>query len=347
MDVLARPGHPLRYSLYLSRFFPMRGEPVQALRQHLATQEPYDLVLPGDDPLVHALAVTPEPWAQACLPAAGELLLEAVDKTRFPGFCRRFGIPVPAGTVVRTHQELEDALGREPGPWILKGALGWGGNVIRKCLDRPAASAAFQELDDGKGVLLQQWIVGSPGSTFFYSHRGRLLRFNEGYKALCQGGELGPSSARRFVEHPGVERALTVLCAELQYHGLGGMDWMEEAATGRLFFTELNPRITPTLSLDRFTTQAQGALLAGLVSGVAPPCPWVKVDGLHYLFPQYGYRCLERGEWGSLFRLVPGFNKVDLPWRDPGIFLYQWVGLAKHAIKVLFKQLFGRNPVTG
>ena len=315
-----------------------REEYFAALGAHLGREGVrYDWVLPATDADVRGLyARRAEPWAARCFPADHTSPdAEAVfSKAAFGRVMERLGVPVPRARIA---EELDAALAaaREIGfPLILKPLAGSAGAGTTRVADEEALRRAFAGVAEHGSVLVQRYVEGMVGSAQAVFNRGELRAWVSSYKLLTWPGPYSPSSCRLFRAIPALEPHLARIGAEFRLHGLMGLDFMEEAATGEVSFLELNPRP----GAIAHTCRVAGADVRGPIHDLASGAPGSGVvrqsggDRVLPLFPQDLLRGVREADWLSLSRwLWTPDEWRDVPWREPRLLARHLLILAQNA----------------
>jgi hypothetical protein len=142
------------------------------------------------------------------------------------------------------------------------------------------------------------------------------------FKARTYPGPFGPSSARKFTNHPDVEPLLAAFGACTGYRGLCAFDWVLDETTQRLAVIELNARAVPTIHMGRFAGIDFASSIRDMLSGESrvQRAPAVAEDAATVaMFPEDFYRASveKRTEWGSR-----EWRYRDIPWGDLPLLAY-------------------------
>ena len=328
-----------------------REEYFAALGGHLGREGVrYDWVLPATDADVRGLyARRAEPWAACCFPADPTSPdAEAVfSKAAFGRVMERLGVPVPRARIA---EELDTALAaaREIGfPLIIKPLAGSAGAGTTRVADEAELCRAFAGVAEHGSVLVQRYVEGMVGSAQVVFNRGEVRAWASSYKLLTWPGPYSPSSCRLFRTIPALEPHLARIGAAFRLHGLMGLDFMEEAATGEVSFLELNPRPGAIAHTCRVAGADVRGPLHDLASGM-PGTGIVRQSGTDLvlpLFPQDLLRGVREADWLSLSRwLWTPDEWRDVPWREPRLLARHLLILAQNARWELGRVVLGPAP---
>jgi glutathione synthase/RimK-type ligase-like ATP-grasp enzyme len=323
------PGRPLGATRHLDSAVDAPTELddfVEALREHLETTS-YDSVLITDDPLLTALAHRRyEPWLDGILPIPAQSPWSRAQGSK-AAFCQlgqAARLPIPASRVCRS---LDDALAAAIAlgmPLMLKSSSGFAGLGVRLVRDASELGPAWDALgvSDGDEVVAQTFIDGPIGNTVFYCHHGEPICWMSAYKVRTWPGPFGPSSARRFMDHPEALPLVRAVARLSGYHGFGALDWVLDD-DGHLRLIELNTRPVPTLHMGPRAGVDFGRALAESLSGstsLQPPESPPADAPVYGMFPEDLWRAAsEKRLW----------RPADVPWTDPGLVLHHFKRLFK------------------
>lgn len=257
---------------------------------------------------------------------------------------RSLGVRVPAGRTVGTAAEAAEAASAIGGPVYVKSSFSWAGQGVQLCATPAEAAAALSRgrrsapglrrlikralhrdwYPTAPGVDVQAAIAGTPAMYCAVAIEGRIVA-GFGGVALRTTGATGPSSIVRLGPHAEMAAASEKLCAAFGLTGFIGFDFMLEAATGRAYFLECNPRPIQVGHLaSRLGTDLCGALACGLRRQEWERPTACREETLA-LFPQ---------EWQRNPQGIGALEMfVDVPWEDRALldFMTQWVGRQRGA----------------
>lgn len=350
VEALCPRGHPVTHTRAAMRVHEHDAlRPLRALRAALLEAMP-DLVIPCDDAAavqlqqLHARCSSPEP-ADRALRALVERSLGAPDACALAtsrgsllALATELGIRVPHTTAASTPQALDAWLLRHALPAVIKIDGSWGGLGVAITHSRDAAHLAFARLSarpslrhglarallerdlaplrsalrhEAPAVTLQDHIDGHPANRAVACWRGEVLA-GTSVLALRTQQATGPATVVRVIDNAEMDEAVKRLVQRLGLSGLWGVDFVIEAATGRAFLIEVNPRATP---ITHLALGPGHDLPAALLRALGPPggCAPREAIGQDVvaMFP---------GEWQRdptsehLHR-----SHHDIPWSEPAL----------------------------
>ncbi|HKZ05055.1 MAG TPA: hypothetical protein VJU81_06245 [Methylomirabilota bacterium] len=218
------------------------------------------VVFPTSDLLALLLARERERLGRHCFLWANKRgdLEGLVDKRRLSALAESVDLPIPPTLVDPTVETAREWCGRNAGPYLVKpGYVGLADAAMSRknlVVASPAEVLAFLEERAGsaRGIMLQRVIQGGDGAIFdcygycgpdgrvwaLASHR-RIRQYPPHFGITCYG-EIPTTSA------PGVETRLFALTrrllAHVRYHGIFGVEWLQDRASGELFLLDFNAR---------------------------------------------------------------------------------------------------------
>lgn len=165
------------------------------------------------------------------------------DKWRFYQFCKQHDLPVPATRFLGSKAALDyDAVAAEFGvPFVVKPlnqAGSTGVQIIHSKANYEAAILHNAGYEYGP-LIVQRYIDGVDIDVSFLSVGGRMCAF-----AVQQSA---PSKIV-FVANAELEAMAARLCQASAYHGVMHVDARIDAATGKVYLIESNPRFWATLT---------------------------------------------------------------------------------------------------
>ena len=314
VHALTAPHHAIARTRYVDRVHEAPDAMEGYLERLRALAPDFDWVVLVDDPLLGALAARrEEPWVRALLPMQGRWAAALASKAAFCRLGQEAGLPIAPAAICRTVEDARAAVGELGLPLILKQSAGFAGLGVKLVNHERELEAAFLALaSDGDVVVAQRFIEGPIGNTVALYHRGRPCCWMSAYKVRTWPGPFGPSSARRFMNHPQIAPMLERLGALTGYHGFCALDWVHAPVEDRLHLIELNARPVPTIHMGPRAgvdfSKAVRDLMNGKQTVQAPPDP--PADGpVVPMFPEDIYRASSEGA----LSLPLG----DVPWSDP------------------------------
>jgi biotin carboxylase len=226
------------------------------------------------------------------------------------------GIPMPPFVTVAARAGLEEAAARVGYPLVLKDIVGCGGDGVRRVSTPEELLPAFESIAPTGEYTVQRFVVARSGCTDALFDRGTPRCWTSAYMLEQWPTPFSPATVRQPVSVPGVAAMLRAVGVATGFHGLGGLDWIEDE-NGALSFLEFNARVTHVLGPARPAFGREiGAMLAGVSAQpheiVLPPRP-VPV------FPAHFIRALKTNRAGLLQWLPLRASSADLDWRDGGV----------------------------
>jgi hypothetical protein len=250
----------------------------------------------------------------------------------------------------RIAEELGTALaaaGEIGFPLILKPLAGSAGAGTTRVADVAELRRAFAGVAEHGSVLVQRYVEGMVGSVQVVFNRGEVRAWVSSYKLLTWPGPYSPSSCRLYRAIPALQPHLARIGAAFRLHGMMGLDFMEEAATGAVSFLELNPRPGAVAH----TCRVAGADVRGPIHDLASGAPGAGIvrqsgdDLVLPLFPQDLLRGVREADWLSLSRwLWTPDEWRDVPWREPRLLARHLLILAQNARWELGRAVLGPAP---
>ena len=228
----------------------------RALRS-LLQREPFDLVIPCDDP-----AILPLQRHRADLEPCGHLYLLSQDafevttnKRRTTLLARQLGVPVPRDEVASSITDADAIVSRLGLPVVLKPTTSFAIEDLTARRDVQTAHTV-EEVRKGLSELLrhgpvqvQEHVRGSGAGVEVLAHEGKIL-FAFQHLRLHEPPEGGASSYRKSVPlHPDLLHAAKLLMAALRYTGVGMVEFKIDQRSGRWALIEINGRFWGSLPL--------------------------------------------------------------------------------------------------
>lgn len=211
------------------------------------------------------------------------------------------GIPVPAMIELRGVRDVQERRLEGRFPWVIKTDGSSGGQGVKIVEDagsaqrfialqlrRPRASTLLRRLCTSRdraavlaewgrppaAIMAQAWIAGRPANCSVVCSQGEVLAAISA-EVIATSGPTGPATLIEIVEGHDMLKAATRIAARLRLTGFFGLDFMIESATGNTYLVEMNPRCTPSSSLEqaggRNLAAAFYAHLAGQPQPLAQP----------------------------------------------------------------------------
>jgi len=248
------------------------------------------------------------------------------DKFHSLESCRALGLPVPEQVRVEDVESAREAMEKLGLPMILKpcrGASGWHVAKIDQPEDIDTYFASYHRAQH-EPLVAQQFIEGTPGSINMVAHHEQCLAYVVGLKANVYPPPFGPSTCRKFVDHPRFDAIAHGIAKVTRYSGLCAGDFIWDNQ-GNPWLIELNLRPGPVISLDHVVGVDAAPALRCMMGLEEPnptrPNPDIVASLPEYpLFPMELRRRLEQRRWGkALGLMLSGRGWQDVPWHDPKV----------------------------
>jgi hypothetical protein len=347
VKVVCPHGHPIENVRAVRQVFPYSGVmPLSSLADAILASQP-DLVIPGDDLVVHQLhALYNRERARGSAGASICSLIESslgepdsfpvvYSRSRFMDLAEKEGVRVPKTQTIEDLSELKAWGARMGYPTVLKADGTSGGEGVRIVHTAQQAESALRKLQAppilarvAKRVLLDQdttlvlpmltrrrscvsaqaFIPGREATSLVACWKGTVLAALH-FEVLNKQDSTGPASVVRIVDNSGMIAAAEKMVRRLNLSGLHGFDFMLEAQSGNAYLIEINPRTTQVGHLRLGAGRDLPAALHAAITGTAIS-QTVKITDNETIafFPQ---------EWlrnpASSF-LQSGFH--DVPWQE-------------------------------
>lgn len=308
-----------------------------------------DIVIPGDDPALHALHElhARAKAGQGRQPARMADLIESslgdpahfsliARRSAFTGLARDEGIRVPKTEIPSDIADLRARLAGAAFPKVLKVDGSWGGLGVRIVHNADEAESAFVDLASPPSwsriakrivqdlnftpmrerlsgempvVAVQEFIEGRPANRAVLCWKGEVLA-GLSVEVLQTDVETGPSTVVRVVDNEEMEDAAARVVRRLNLSGFCGFDFMWDDA-GRVHLLELNARTTQICHLARDErADMPGALYAQLTGTARRRLTPAKHDVIAF-FPQEYWRDPASSYLTSAYH--------DVPWQAPQV----------------------------
>ena len=251
---------------------------------------------------------------------------------------RESGVLVPDSEPVTSLEELRALAADRPFPWVVKADGSWAGLGVRIVRSLAEAEEAYRAMDRSVAfslalrealverdyfwfrpwaagqrphISVQSFVEGRAANCAVACWRGEVLA-GTAVEVVNAESATGPSTVVRVVDNPEMMEAARRVVANLGLSGMVGVDFMIEAATGRAFMIEMNPRNTPIVHVrlgpGHDLVEALLARAAGRVARERPP---VTDRDMIVFFPHTW-----KHDPNSSY-LHTGFH--DVPWEEPAL----------------------------
>jgi hypothetical protein len=316
------------------------------VRRAIETWSP-DIVIPGDDPSLHALhelhgratageGREPARMLQLIERSLGDAASFRLVDTRseFIELAKSEGLRVPGTAVIRDIADLRRHLAGASFPKVLKVDRSWGGQGVRIVHSVEDAEGAFvalttpprwgriakcivQDLDltplrqrqivEPPIVTLQDYIIGRPANRAVVCWQGEVLA-GLSVEVLQNDVETGPSTVVRVVDNLEMEHAAARIARRLNLSGFCGFDFMRDEAGG-MHLLELNGRSTQICHLALSEAADMPGALHAQLTGTPRRRIAASPHEVIAFFPQEYWRDPASDYLGSAFH--------DVPWQAP------------------------------
>jgi protein-tyrosine-phosphatase/predicted ATP-grasp superfamily ATP-dependent carboligase len=258
----ASPACPTLRSRYVSTnhaipaFLPGSDVWIAAF-ESLLHRERFDLVIPCDDPRILPLQKERERLLRA---ARIELLEPEIQritssKQESHALASRLGVPVARSILVKSESELDAAIPALSAPYVIKPLFSF---TLERLQTRYEVKKAFS-LDEahrlGRWLLktsalqIQENFVGVGVGVEFLAARGEILTIFQ-HLRIHEPLHGGGSSYRSAVEvHGQMRAAAEAIVRQLQYDGVGMVEFKWNPTSDRFIFIEVNGRFWGSLPL--------------------------------------------------------------------------------------------------
>ncbi len=314
-----------RYIDELGIFDTAGPDAVPKLEEELGRIRPSLLVIVEEN-FVQRILDLPEtaaPRARALL----HLHPSLASRSSFHLWAESRDLRVPRGFLCHDVHEAISAF-EALGPVFLKRDGSSGGSGVRKASTPEEVRAAWQEVGDPAGMIVQQALNGRVGVTDMIAKHGRPLAWvsSEKWRTSLHNG---PSVARRLCLPEGMAELVSSVARETGFHGLGGFDWVIDHQDGLPRLIEFHPRPPSGFGLGRSAGVAYDLAAAALLGlrdeTLQDPDPAAfRSKSVCCYFPDHLIASLRQREWSELRRWLPGTDSRSwslLPWDDPGLLL--------------------------
>jgi hypothetical protein len=243
--------------------------------EELLSRRRFDLVIIADDDLLRALVercdlAAPPSWLPFD-PHNDDARSFLLSKHEFANCASRFGIPVPESHLAGSLEEAALYAERFGFPVVLKGAHGSAGNAVYVASDASALHSGGTKLFAFcNRILVQRYVKGPLAAASVLYDRGEVVGYSSHLLECPFPRSFSASTVRSPFTHPTFEAVVGAVGAATRFHGLVGIDFVQDEKTGELFALEVNPRPTTGFSDSASTRAFFAPLLAGFLKGEAP-----------------------------------------------------------------------------
>ncbi len=208
-----------------------------------------DIVFPCHEdalPLRHHEKVLPAGVRLACPPM--DPLRECIDKARMTQLAEKAGLDIPRSIFPDSPEALLAGIESWPYPVVIKLRRANSGKGVYIEHSQAQVRARIQShlepyFDrDGRHPYAQHFVAGDVVGAGFLAIDGRMVAFfGERYVRTKNGG-IGTSTYRVPFDNQSLRDSTSRMVEALGWSGIGHLDFIEDRATGKLRFLEVNPR---------------------------------------------------------------------------------------------------------
>lgn len=159
-----------------------------------------------------------------------------------------------------------------PFPWVIKGVLEAGKNVVQYVHNMDEARKAFfyaqnDVTQHGRPPIVQEFVKGKGVGFFAFYQNGSLKRYYLHRRIRETPHTGGSSTAAETIEHPKAFELGKKLLDDLKWHGPAMVEFKENVETGELKLMEINPKLWGSLELGLAAGVNFGDLLLRTIKG--------------------------------------------------------------------------------
>ena len=274
----------------------------------------FDWVVIADDYLLEAVVercdlADPPPW----LPfdrRNGDALSLLLSKHEFAERAPRFGIPVAESYFASTIEEVTLQANRFGFPIVVKGEHGSAGDAVFIAHDLAALQRESAKLLlASKRVLVQRFVKGPLAAADVLYDRGEVVGYSPHLLDCHFPFAVSASTVRARFVHPALDAIVGAVGAATGFHGLAGINLVQDEKTGELYVLEVNPRPTAGFSDGPASRAFFAPLVAAFLEGKAARAR--VYDGpTSAQFPAYLLYFLLRSDKRSLQSYRRAFNSL-------------------------------------
>jgi hypothetical protein len=246
-------------------------------------------------------------------------------RSAFYAWAKSCELPVPAGEVCHDAAVAKRLLAGWDAVFLKQDGSS-GGTGVRQATTDAEVEAAWDEIGDPRGVLVQKALDGAVGVTDMVVKHGRLLAWvsSEKWRTVTRHG---PSVARRLCVPEGMSELARQVAQATGFNGLCGFDWVIDGEDGLPKMIEFHPRPPSGFGIGKWAGVSFGEAVAALLGKGGErlqepdPTAFSRKPVCCY-FPDHPVASLRRGDWRELRRWLPGSASRSwamLPWDDPPV----------------------------
>ncbi|CAA6678613.1 MULTISPECIES: ATP-grasp domain-containing protein [unclassified Lentimonas] len=317
VDVLAPKSHMVRHSKWINEHIAIErdDELIPRLLESLAARN-YTSVLCVDEPSRTLLLQHRElPELRKFLPFDKDSNLNevAVNKADFQEWCKALGIDCPRSVYLINASEVQVAAKQFTYPYIIKGALGAGGQAVDRIESEQDLAQVLKAYADRKGWILQDFIEGDVGTTGFVAGDQGLYAVCSVINHVCMKGGLGPSQIGQFWKDDRLCEITQKMTAVGGIRGLTGFDWIMTPCGDYKVIDPHFGRAVPNMVMAHLDGIDFGEAYADFITDQPVDLREGDGSGIYYwLFPQSLLMIFEGKFWRTLRKYPPWRKQVRL-----------------------------------
>lgn len=293
VDVVCNRSHVIRHSTCIHKCHFAADEDADFKRvttQQLVTGE-YSLLLLIDEPTRRAIYRTPiDPEIVPYLPIdpTSDALAGLQDKMAFYEWCAAHQIPVPASKLITDASDVDHFTERHRYPIVIKSCSGSGGDGVRVVRNKTEADLAIAQMGCGNTkLLLQEYLLGLPGSVAIVAHRGALGGWYAAEKSVALLNGMGPSAVRKFENDSRLGEIARAMALASRVTGITGFDYMRHPNGSYVVIDPHLGRCVPSGYLAPMVNIDLGTTISRLLSNIAVSIQDPEgLEGRVVMFPQ-------------------------------------------------------------
>jgi hypothetical protein len=167
-------------------------------------------------------------------------------------------------------------------------------------------------LQDGPLLAIEALAPGRPATYTTVSYDGRWLGGIAAVAERVHPPGTGAATAVRLINDPNMAEAARKLTGRLGFTGFGGLDFVRDDTSGKLWFLKFNPRPTPLAHLGHLAGGDLCVALLAAVTNAFPVAPKPFTETTVALFPQDWARDPDAPD--------RGMEHLDLPEEDERLY---------------------------
>lgn len=338
VDVISPKNNYIAHSSFLENHYPVPDHVdsiVEFLKKHLSSyRDIYDRVIIGDDPLLYALCkISCETWVRDIIPCSASIASVSFisSKIEFITQAHRHGIRVPDFEICVNQNQLNSAVTRLGFPVILKKSEGFGGVSLFFFKNQEE----FDGFEITEPLIAQKFIEGKTVSVQVLYNHGVVGAYYSYYRHRTWGS-FGITTAAKFKKFQELDEMLRILGKISNFHGMCGLDLIENKSSGELYLLEQNFRPTQMILIGKHVGVNFIDIIKNNRDGLKLVDPVRQTDEsgkVIALFPSDVFRALDKIDFLGLVRwiLFPSYWR-EICWYDLKLLLFNFRSIIKFAI---------------